>query len=157
MVNHSAAALDATFGALADPTRRAILARLAETPGASVGEIASPFAMSAPAISRHLRVLEDAGLLARRREGRVHHCRFRPGPMRTAADWIAHYEAFWQERLDALRRCLETAAPECGKQEDDPWPSRRPTRPRLPRGSASRGRSKRRATASTGPGRTRSS
>ena len=108
MVNHSAgAALDATFQALADPTRRAILARLVSAPDTSVSELASPFRMSLPAVSKHLRVLEGAGLLARRREGRVHHCRFVPGPMRTAADWIAHYQAFWEDRLDALKRFLE--------------------------------------------------
>ena len=106
MVNHSAG-LDATFGALADPTRRAILAHLSESPDATVGEIARPFAMSLPAVSKHLRVLEDAGLLARRREGREHHCRVLPAPMRTASEWIARYEKFWKGRLDALARYLE--------------------------------------------------
>jgi len=108
MVNHSTTtALDATFGALADPTRRAILAHLSESPDATVGEIARPFAMTLPAVSKHLRVLEDAGLLARRREGREHHCRVLPAPMRTASEWIARYEKFWEGRLDALARYLE--------------------------------------------------
>src|SRR5262245_32629084 len=107
MVNYSsAAALDATFQALADPTRRAILAKLASSPDTSVSELASPFRMSLPAVSKHLRVLESAGLLERRRAGRVHHCRFVPAPMRTASDWIAHYERFWAERLDDLKRYL---------------------------------------------------
>ena len=103
MVNGSAA-LDATFAALADPTRRAILARLAEAPGSSVGELARPFAMSLPAISKHLPVLENAGLLARSQDGRVHHCRLVAAPMQTASDWIAHYTAFWEARLDALEQ-----------------------------------------------------
>jgi DNA-binding transcriptional ArsR family regulator len=129
MVNHSAAAsLDATFGALADPTRRAILARLASTPDASVSELAAPFDVSLPAISKHLRVLEDAGLLARRREGRVHHCRVVAAPIRTAADWIARYEKFWEGRLDALARYLEETA-----DEDEP-PPRRTRRARARRG-----------------------
>ena len=89
----SAATLDATFAALADPTRRAILARLAlgET---SVGELATPFAMSLPAVSKHLGVLEGAGLLTRERDGRVRRCRLEPGPLHSAADWIAQYRRF---------------------------------------------------------------
>jgi len=121
MVNHSAG-LDATFGALADPTRRAILAHLSESPDATVGEIARPFAMSLPAVSKHLRVLEDAGLLARRREGREHHCRVLPAPMRTASEWIARYEKFWEGRLDALARYLE----ETPMDEDEPPRAARP-------------------------------
>jgi len=99
MVNYSAAALDATFAALADPTRRAILASLAGQPESSVSELARPFSMSLPAISKHLRVLEDAGLLARRREGRIHHCRLVAAPMETAAAWIERYQEFWEQRL----------------------------------------------------------
>src|SRR5262245_40442031 len=157
MVNHSgAAALDATFQALADPTRRAILAKLAETPDSSVSELALPFRMSLPAVSKHLRVLESAGLLARRREGRVHHCRFVPGPMRTVAGWIAHYEQFWTDRLDELKRYLEQSL------EEEPWPNReKTTRRRRPhrrsRASGSRAPSGPRVTGSTGRGRTRSS
>jgi DNA-binding transcriptional ArsR family regulator len=151
MVNYSPtpSALDATFQALADPTRRAILAKLASAPGTSVSELASPFRMSLPAVSKHLRVLESAGLLARRREGRVHHCRFVPGPMRTAAGWIAHYEKFWEEKLEALKRYLEQPL-----EEDKPWPKPE-KRPRKPSGS--RARSARRATGSTARGRIRSS
>ncbi len=89
MVNYSAAAsLDRAFSALADPTRRAILARLA-TREIRVTDLAEPFDISLPAISRHVRVLEEAGLLKRRREGRVHHCRLDPKPLGAAADWIA--------------------------------------------------------------------
>jgi DNA-binding transcriptional ArsR family regulator len=152
MVNYSSAALDATFQALSDPTRRAILAKLASAPDTAVGELAAPFRMSLPAVSRHLRVLETAGLLARRREGRVHRCRFVPGPMRTASDWIAHYEQFWTERLDALKQYLEQSHEE---DEEDPWP--KPPKRRRPRRSASRARSKRRGIESSGPGPTRSS
>src|SRR5438046_1580280 len=99
MVNHSP--LDATFSALSDPTRRAILARLAKSDW-TVGQLARPFAMSLPAVSKHVKVLEAAGLVARERDGRVHRCRFLPGPMRSAAEWIAHYREFWEDRLDAL-------------------------------------------------------
>jgi DNA-binding transcriptional ArsR family regulator len=135
-------ALDATFGALADPTRRAILARLAESPDVSVSELARPFAISLPAVSRHLRVLEGAGLLARTREGRVHHCRLEARAMRPAADWIAHYTAFWEKRLEALGRYLEQTQ---RKEEETPWPRNDPRRHRTRRSkprSASRARSK---------------
>src|SRR5262249_46892599 len=126
MVNNLAAAsLDATFGALADPTRRAILARLAEKPEISVTELAQPFDVTLPAISRHLRVLEEAGLLARRREGRVHHCRVVAAPMKPASEWIARYQRFWEERLGALARYLEETA-----ENDAPRPSRPPRRGR---------------------------
>jgi len=118
MVN-SSAALDATFAALSDPTRRAILARLAETPDATVGELARPFAMSLPAVSKHLRVLEDAGLLARRREGREHHCRVLAEPMKTASEWISRYERFWEGRLEALARYLEETAEKDEEDDED--------------------------------------
>jgi len=104
MVNYPAP-LDATFGALADPTRRAILARLA-LGQTSVTELARPFSMSLPAVSKHLRVLEQAGLLTREKDGRVHRCQIEAAPMRAAADWIARYREFWDERLDALDRYL---------------------------------------------------
>ncbi len=111
MVNNSATPLDLTFGALADPTRRAILAQLASGER-SVGELAAPFDISPPAISRHLRVLENAGLIARRREGRVHRCRLKPASMREAADWIDRYRQFWDVQLDSLAAYLETTQPE---------------------------------------------
>ena len=98
--------LDATFSALADPTRRAILARLARGE-CSVTALAVPFDVSLPAISRHLRVLEKAGLLARRRDGRVHRCRVVTRPLKDAEEWIARYRAFWEKRLDALAEYLE--------------------------------------------------
>ncbi|HEY1434687.1 MAG TPA: metalloregulator ArsR/SmtB family transcription factor [Thermoanaerobaculia bacterium] len=141
MVN-SSEALDATFGALADPTRRAILARLARAPESSVGELARPFSMSLPAISKHLAVLEDAGLLARRKDGRVHHCRLVGAPMQEASDWIAVYSQFWDTRLGALQTFLEAGEDE----EEKPW-KRRSSR------SASRGQSGPRGRGSSGRGR----
>lgn len=101
--------LSLLFGALSDETRRGILARLAEG-DASVGEIAAPFDVSRPAISKHLRVLERAGLVERRRDGRISRCSLRAGPMREAASWIDRYRAFWEHQLDALSRYLERDA-----------------------------------------------
>lgn len=98
--------LDATFSALADPTRRAIVARLARGE-CSVTALAEPFDVSLPAISKHLRVLERAGLLARRREGRVHRCRLVTRPLKDAEEWIVRYRQFWEERLEALAQYLE--------------------------------------------------
>ena len=99
MVNYPDATLDATFGALADPTRRAILDRL--TIGeSSVTGLAEPFSVSLPAISKQLRVLEKAGLLTQEKDGRVRRCRLDAGPMKEAADWITRYQRFWAEQLD---------------------------------------------------------
>ena len=97
--------LDRTFAALADPTRRAILARLARGE-ASVTSLAAPFRMSLPAVSKHLRVLERAGLLARSREGRVHRLRIEAAPLREAGEWIAHYRRFWEQSFDRLDEYL---------------------------------------------------
>jgi DNA-binding transcriptional ArsR family regulator len=98
--------LDRTFGALADETRRAILGRLAHG-DATVGELARPFRVSRPAISKHLRVLERAGLVQRAREGRISRCELDAGAMREAAEWVDRYRAFWEGRLDALSRYIE--------------------------------------------------
>jgi DNA-binding transcriptional ArsR family regulator len=106
MVKSKTALLDATFHALSDPTRRAILARLG-TGEASVTEVAAPFRVSLPAVSKHIRVLEKAGLLARRRVGRVHSLRLVARPLRDAAAWIEHYRRFWEARFDALDRHLQ--------------------------------------------------
>jgi DNA-binding transcriptional ArsR family regulator len=112
--------LDRTFAALSDPTRRAILARLAEGE-ATVGELARPFRVSRPAISKHLRVLERAGLVQRQREGRVSRCGLDAEPMRDAAEWIERYRAFWSGQLDSLARYLEASpggkpSPQRGKR-----------------------------------------
>ena len=98
--------LDTVFAALADPTRRAILSRLTDGP-ANVGELAAPFDMSLPAVSKHLKVLEGAGLLARRRDGRVHHCRIETGPLEDAQRWIDATRLFWQRGLDRLADYLD--------------------------------------------------
>ena len=93
--------LSATFAALADPTRRAILARLLSGE-CSVGELAEPFAMSMPAVSKHLRVLERAGLIAQRRDAQWRRCRLLPGSLRDVSDWTERYRQVWEERLDRL-------------------------------------------------------
>jgi DNA-binding transcriptional ArsR family regulator len=96
--------LDATFAALADPTRRAILARLAAG-DATVTELAAPFAMSQPAVSKHLRVLERAGLISRGRDAQRRPCRLVAEPLRTAVDWLSDYRDYWEasyQRLDKL-------------------------------------------------------
>jgi DNA-binding transcriptional ArsR family regulator len=93
--------LSATFGALADPTRRAILARLASGE-ASVTQLAEPFAMSMPAISKHLKVLERAGLIRRGREAQWRPCRLEAGPLQEIAGWIENYRRFWEESFDRL-------------------------------------------------------
>jgi DNA-binding transcriptional ArsR family regulator len=105
MVNKPSRGLDATFAALADPTRRAILERLGKREH-TVTELARPFPMSLPAISKHLSVLERAGLITRERMGRRQMCRLRPGPMRRATEWLERYRAFWDARLDALEAHL---------------------------------------------------
>jgi len=93
--------LSTTFAALADPTRRAILARLVSG-GASVTELAQPFDISLPAISKHLKVLERAGLIARGREAQWRPCRLEAGPLRNVADWVEDYRRFWEESFDRL-------------------------------------------------------
>ncbi len=98
MVNYS---LDTAFAALADATRRAILARLAEG-DASVGDLAAPFDMSLPAVSKHLKLLERAGLIRRERDGRVHRCRLDPDRLHAAAAWLEHQRRAWEDRFYAL-------------------------------------------------------
>ncbi len=118
MVKYQIDPLSATFSALADPTRRAILARLA-LGEASVGELAAPFEMSLPAVSKHLKVLEGAGLLARARDGRVHRCALDAGPMKEAVDWITDYRRFWEAQFDSLARYLEQAETKSHHDEED--------------------------------------
>src|SRR5277367_1107849 len=93
--------LSTTFAALADPTRRAILARLI-TGDASVTQLAEPFDMSMPAVSKHLKVLERAGLIARGREAQWRPCRLEAGPLKDVSDWLEHYRRFWEESFDRL-------------------------------------------------------
>jgi DNA-binding transcriptional ArsR family regulator len=115
--------LSATFSALADPTRRAILSRLA-TGEASVTELAQPFAMSMPAISKHLKVLEHAGLIARGRDAQWRPCRLEAAPLRDIADWVDQYRRFWEGRFDRLDDYLRAVQAKPGKRK------RRPRRPR---------------------------
>ena len=98
--------LSSTFAALADPTRRAILARLASG-RASVTELAAPFDMSMPAVSKHLKVLERAGLVARGRDAQWRPCELRAGPLKDVADWVDHYRSFWEQSLDRLDAYLQ--------------------------------------------------
>ena len=98
--------LSTTFAALADPTRRAILTRLASGQ-CSVTELAEPFEMSMPAVSKHLRVLERAGLIARGREAQWRPCRLEAAPLKDVADWVERYRAIWEERLDRLEIYLQ--------------------------------------------------
>jgi DNA-binding transcriptional ArsR family regulator len=111
--------LSATFAALADPTRRAILKRLAAGE-ASVTELAGPFAISLPGISKHLKVLERAGLIARGREAQWRPCRLRAGPLKGVADWVEHYRRFWDEsfdRLDDYLKELQTEGKRHGRRK----------------------------------------
>lgn len=105
MVNHSPTALNRVFRALGDPTRRALVQRLTRGP-ALVTELAAPLRMSLPAASKHVRVLEKAGLVRRTVKGREHHCSLNAAPLKSAADWLRHYERFWTNRLDALESLL---------------------------------------------------
>ncbi|WP_231489558.1 ArsR/SmtB family transcription factor [Billgrantia saliphila] len=106
MVEHNETHLDRIFHALADPTRRALLQRL--TAGeCKVGELAEPFDISLAAVSKHVRVLEQAGLVKRRIEGRAHYCRLQPEPLVEAERWLSFYEGFWSQRLNALEAALK--------------------------------------------------
>jgi DNA-binding transcriptional ArsR family regulator len=105
MVKYEDPVLDRVFAALADPTRRGVLDSLAGG-SLAVSELAAPHGMSLPGFMKHLRVLEDAGLIAREKEGRVVSCELSATPMRAASAWISRYEKFWGERLDSLARYL---------------------------------------------------
>jgi DNA-binding transcriptional ArsR family regulator len=98
--------LDATFQALADPTRRAILAALAQRGQASVSDLARPYRMSLPGVMKHLRVLQRAGLVTQRKVGRSRRCRLVARPLKDAEHWISHYRKFWENQFDALERYL---------------------------------------------------
>jgi DNA-binding transcriptional ArsR family regulator len=115
MVEERDTRLDAVFHALADPTRRAMLRQLASGER-TVGDLAAPHPMSLAAASKHVRVLEDAGLVRREIRGRIHLCRLDPRPMHAGQEWIRHFERFWTERLDALEAILEA---EDEKEERD--------------------------------------
>jgi len=111
--------LDATFAALADSTRRAILARLA-TGDATVTELAEPFAMSLPAISKHLKVLERAGLIARAREAQFRPCRLEVAPLKDAGEWVERYRQMWEQRFDRLDGYLRELQQQDGARSRKP-------------------------------------
>ncbi|MBF6068624.1 ArsR/SmtB family transcription factor [Nocardia farcinica] len=106
MVEHDTETLDALFHALSHPTRRAMLRRLADDGERSVGELAEPYAITLAGASKHIQVLERAGLVRRTVHGRVHVCRLDARPLRDGAEWMRHYERFWTERLDRLETLL---------------------------------------------------
>lgn len=116
---HSAARLDAAFAALADPTRRAILARLAEGE-ASVGELAAPFAMSQPAISKHIKTLERAGLVSRRRDAQRRPCRLEPQPLIEATLWIERCRQVWEANFARLDTLLEERQQTKANTDEEP-------------------------------------
>jgi DNA-binding transcriptional ArsR family regulator len=118
MVYYSPQPLDRVFAALADPTRRALIARLGERESVSVSELAAPLSMSLPAVMKHLDVLSQAGLVTREKTGRTVACRLRAEPMREANEWLNRYQRFWNERLDQLAAFLE----------EDSWSSPQPSR-----------------------------
>ncbi len=115
MVKYSPKTLNRTFAALADPTRRRILAHLARG-DKCVTHLARPHAMSLPAVSKHLRVLEKAGLLRRRRYGRVHEMQLEAKPLKQAAQWVEEYRKFWEGSLDRLAEYLEKTNKQAGKK-----------------------------------------
>ncbi len=119
MVNNGVE-IDRTFSALGDPTRRAIVQRLAMGE-ATVTEIAQPFSMSLPAISKHIRILEDAGLLVRLKEGRIHRCQLSIEPLREVKQWIEHSTAFWNTQLDSLGQYLQQASSGLYPKEHQSW------------------------------------
>src|SRR5688500_11418288 len=116
MVKYTDEILNRTFAALADPTRRALLARLGSRDSISVSELAQPFAMSLPAVMKHLDVLSDAGLVAREKTGRTVACRLTADPMEQAMEWLNRYQRFWSENLDRLAAFME----------EDTWSSHQP-------------------------------
>jgi DNA-binding transcriptional ArsR family regulator len=119
MVKYQEAVLDRTFAALSDPTRRALLARLAGEEGLSVSDLARPLPMSLPAVMKHLDVLAGAGLVAREKSGRTVTCRLNAAPMEEAMAWLTRYERFWSQSLDRLAALLENDPAEGqGKRED---------------------------------------
>jgi DNA-binding transcriptional ArsR family regulator len=134
--------LDRTFAALADPTRRALLAQLDRRENVSVSDLARPFPVSLPAIMKHLDVLSDAGLITRRKIGRTVTCQLAAAPMEQAMHWLNHYQRFWSERLDRLAAFVE-------EDECPPKPNSQPS-PALPLNVVSMPRRKK----SSPPGRT---
>jgi DNA-binding transcriptional ArsR family regulator len=134
MVYFDPVALDRTFAALSDPTRRAMLARLSEHGTQTASELAAPFDVSLPAILKHLGVLAAAGLVRREKTGRTVHCELEAAPMRDAIAWLERYERFWSARLDALAAYVEEDAT-CPARKPRASPSNATSRPRSRRSS----------------------
>lgn len=111
--------LDRIFFALSDPTRRAIVGRLAAGP-ATIGELAAPFPISLPAVSKHVKILERAGLVSRQVRGRQHHCDLDPGALGEARDWLGFYRDFWRSRLDELESFLDSDSRAAGTAGSQP-------------------------------------
>lgn len=147
MVKYQDPALDAVFAALADSTRRGILESLSSGADVAVSELAAPHDMSLPGFMKHLKVLEDAGLVTRTKEGRVVSCTLEAQPMKQASAWMARYEKFWTEKLDSLARYLYQ------QEELQTWNRDWPRSPRLP--SAATTRSRRKKSGARGPTRKR--
>jgi DNA-binding transcriptional ArsR family regulator len=103
--------MDAVFIALADTTRRGMIARLSTGP-ATIGELGRPYSISKPAVTKHVKILERAGLIRRKKDGRIHRCTLEPKPMKQAEDWIERYRKFWEGTLDSLARFVEQVQPE---------------------------------------------
>jgi len=138
MVQYTEAALDRVFSALADATRRRVLEALGGHGGVAVSELAAPHGMSLPGFMKHLRVLENAGLIERNKEGRVVSCELAAAPMREAAVWMQRYERFWSEKLDSLARYLYQ------QEELQAWNRPEPQKsPRSPSGAATPSRPRR--------------
>jgi DNA-binding transcriptional ArsR family regulator len=133
MVKFNEALLDRTFAALSDPTRRALLARLSSK-DLSVSELAEPFAMSLPAVMKHLDVLSEAGLITRNKTGRTVACRLSAGPMEEAMAWLGRYQRFWSESLDRLAAFVEEEQAPCPPSPASP--SSGVSTPRPPKSSA---------------------
>jgi DNA-binding transcriptional ArsR family regulator len=150
MVKYQTQPLDRTFAALADPTRRALLARLGEHDSVSVSELARPFPVSLPAIMKHLDVLSDAGLITRAKTGRTVACRLSAAPMEQAMEWLNRYQRFWSTQLDRLAAFVEEDACLPDPNLFKPGPSKSPASP-------SNVVSMRRRRKSSPPGRTRKS
>ena len=147
MVKYQDPALDAVFAALADSTRRGILESLSSGGDVAVSELAAPHDMSLPGFMKHLKVLEDAGLVSRNKEGRVVSCTLEAQPMKQASAWMARYEKFWTEKLDSLARYLYQ------QEEVQTWNKDWPRSPRLPSSGTTRWR--RRKSGARGPTRKR--
>ena len=147
MVKYQDPALDAVFAALADSTRRGILESLSSGGDVAVSELAAPYEMSLPGFMKHLKVLEDAGLVTRTKEGRVVSCTLEAQPLKQASAWVARYEKFWTEKLDSLARYL------CQQEELQTWNRDWPRSPRLP--STATTPSRRKKSSGRGPTRKR--